>query len=412
MTDFAKLFGEIFLSLIDRSGSRDQITGLLHLNKDNLSTLKQLAENELADGSVDCILDGDNIGGVALEDIGQEHFQENIQCEITLHTSDLSKNLDYAICNNWPDLLNSEYTIKKPVKSIFFIESGIYLNENSGNLRFNNYLNLHQVFDLINFLSESTNSWNNTIFYQRPIKFIFLLSERDLDYLIDTTALQNLKKRDLHQEAIVNLMCKEVVSFVKNVDEKQRVSYLVQNFNALISNILLSYQTYTENYSFDKVRKEYLEKRTEYIKKMNESFDSVAVKMLAIPAAIWFAIAQIKPIETSSPLTDFSKNYIVLITISILVVILVLNIWGHRNTLVAMKKEYQDIFSNLSSKFEDETIKILSIKEELDSNAFSVELKMYFSIFSAIVLLIVTLFLFVQSNYGITLEKILNLILV
>ena len=207
-------------------------------------------------------------------------------------------------------------------------------------------------------------------------------------------------------------MCKEVVSFVKNVDEKQRVSYLVQNFNALISNILLSYQTYTENYSFDKVRKEYLEKRTEYIKKMNESFDSVAVKMLAIPAAIWFAIAQIKPIETSSPLTDFSKNYIVLITISILVVILVLNIWGHRNTLVAMKKEYQDIFSNLSSKFEDETIKILSIKEELDSNAFSVELKMYFSIFSAIVLLIVTLFLFVQSNYGITLEKILNLILV
>jgi hypothetical protein len=107
------------LSLIDRRVSRDQITGLLHLNNYNLSVLKQLAENELADGSVDCIFDGDNIGGVALDDIGQEHFQENIQCEITLHTSDLSKNLDYAICNNWPDLLNSEYTIKKPVKSVF-----------------------------------------------------------------------------------------------------------------------------------------------------------------------------------------------------------------------------------------------------------------------------------------------------
>lgn len=408
MTDFAKLFGEIFLSLIDRRVSRDQITGLLHLNKDILSVLKQLAENELADGSVDCIFDGDNIGGVALEDIGQEHFQENIQCEITLHTSDLSKNLDYAICNNWPDLLNSEYTIKKPVKSVFFIESGIYINENSGNLRFNNYLKLNQVYDLIRFLSESTNSWNNTIFYQRPIKFVFSLSEKDLDYSIDTTALENLRKRDLHQEAIINLMCKEVVSFVKNIDEKQRVSYLVQNFNALISNILLSYQTYTENYSFDKVRKEYLEKRTEYVKKMNEAFDSVAVKMLAIPAAIWFAIAQIKPIDSSSPLTDFSKNYIVLITISVLVAILVLNIWGHRNSLIAMVKEYQDIFTNLSSKFEDETIKILSIKEELDRNAFSVILKMYFSIFSAIVLLMITLFLFVQSNYGISLEQILN----
>jgi hypothetical protein len=237
---------------------------------------------------------------------------------------------------------------------VFFIESGIYVNENSGNLRFNNYLKLNQIYDLIGFLSESTNSWNNTIFYQRPIKFVFSLSEKDLDYSIDTTALENLRKRDLHQEAIINLMCKEVVSFVKNIDEKQRVSYLVKNFNALISNILLSYQTYTENYSFDKVRKEYLEKRTEYVKKMNEAFDSVAVKMLAIPAAIWFAIAQIKPINSSSPLTDFSKNYIVLITISVLVVILVLNIWGHRNSLVTMVKEYQDIFKNLSSKFEDE----------------------------------------------------------
>ncbi|HFC9453799.1 hypothetical protein WAH70_02565 [Acinetobacter baumannii] len=408
MTDFAKLFSEIFLSLIDRRVRHDQITGLLHLNNDSLSVLKQLAENELTDGSVDCIFDGDNIGGVALEDIGQEHFQENIQCEITLHTSDLSKNLDYAICNNWPDLLNSEYTIKKPVKSVFFIESGIYVNENSGNLRFNNYLKLNQIYDLIGFLSESTNSWNNTIFYQRPIKFVFSLSEKDLDYSIDTTALENLRKRDLHQEAIINLMCKEVVSFVKNIDEKQRVSYLVQNFNALISNILLSYQTYTENYSFDKVRKEYLEKRTEYVKKMNEAFDSVAVKMLAIPAAIWFAIAQIKPINSSSPLTDFSKNYIVLITVSVIVAILVLNIWGHRNSLVTMVKEYQDIFKNLSSKFEDETIKILSIKEELDRNAFSVILKMYFSIFSAIVLLMITLFLFVQSNYGVSLEQILN----
>ncbi len=291
---------------------------------------------------------------------------------------------------------------------MFFIESGIYVNENSGNLRFNNYLKLNQIYDLIGFLSESTNSWNNTIFYQRPIKFVFSLSEKDLDYSIDTTALENLRKRDLHQEAIINLMCKEVVSFVKNIDEKQRVSYLVQNFNALISNILLSYQTYTENYSFDKVRKEYLEKRTEYVKKMNEAFDSVAVKMLAIPAAIWFAIAQIKPINSSSPLTDFSKNYIVLITVSVIVAILVLNIWGHRNSLVTMVKEYQDIFKNLSSKFEDETIKILSIKEELDRNAFSVILKMYFSIFSAIVLLMITLFLFVQSNYGVSLEQILN----
>ena len=409
MTDFAKLFGEIFLSLNDRKISHDQITGFLHLNQDNLSILKQLADNELADSSVDCIVDGDNnLGGVALNDICEKHFKENIQCEITLHTSDLSQSLEYAICSNWSDLLNSEYSIKKPVKSVFFINSESYLNENSGNFRFNNYLNLHQIYDFISFLSNKTNSWNNTIFYQRPIKFVFAFKESDLDYPIDITALENLKERDLHQEAIVNLICKEVVNFVKDIDEKKRVSYLVQNFNALISNILLSYQSYTENYSFDKVRKEYLEKRTEYIKKMNESFDSVATKMLAIPAAIWFAIAQIKPIEDSSSVVDVSKNYIVLFTVLILVILLIMNIWGHRNTLVVMVKEYHDIFKNLSLKFEDETIKILSVKEELDNNAFSVKLKMYFSIAASAFLFVITLILFLQSNFGLIFTKLFN----
>lgn len=408
MTDFAKLFGEIFLSLNDRKISHDQITGFLHLNQDNLFVLKELAQKELTDSSVECFSNGDCIGGVALDDIDDRYFKEHIQCEITLHKSDLSKSLEYAICSNWSNLLNSEYSIKKPVKSVFFIEDGVYLNDSSDNFRFNNYLNLHQIFDLISFLSKSTNSWNNTIFYQRPIKFVFSFKESDLDYPIDITALEKLKKRDLHQEAIVNLMCKEVVIFVKDIDEKLRVSYLVQNFNALISNILLSYQSYTENYSFDKVRKEYLEKRTEYIKKMNESFDSVATKMLAIPAAIWFAIAQIKPIEDNSSVVDVSKNYIVLITVLILVILLIMNIWGHRNTLVAMVKEYDDIFKNLSLKFEDETIKIISVKEELDSNAFSVKLKMYFSIIASLILFAITLILFLQSNYGISISQILN----
>lgn len=408
MTDIAKKFSDIFLSLQDRENSHDQITGWLQLNLNTLSILKELAHNELADSSIECIVDGESHGSVALDDITEKYFNDNIKCEITLHKSDLSKNLDYAICNDWSDLLNSEYSIKKPVKSVFFIKKQTYLNENSENFRFKNYLNLNQVFNLIKFLSESTNSWSNTVFYQRPIRFIFTLDECVLDYSIDITALENLRKRDLHQEAIVNLMCKELVGFVKDIDEKQRFNYLVKNFNALTSNILLSYQSYTENYSFDKVRKEYLEKRTEYIKKMNEAFDAVALKMLAIPAVIWFAIAQIKPPHISSQYIDFSKNYIVLITVLILVIIMIMNIWGHRNSLNAMVKEYQDIFSNLSLKFEDETIKILSVKEELDQYCFSVKLKMYFSIFSAVILLIITFILFLQSNYNINFIKFLN----
>ncbi|KQQ75959.1 hypothetical protein [Acinetobacter sp. Leaf130] len=409
MIDYAKIFSEIFLSLNDREISHDQITGWLSLDQDSLNKIKQLANEGLADSSVECVIDEESIGGVALEDIEEKYFKSNIRCEITLHTSDLSNNFDYAICNNWSELLKSEYAIRKPIKSLFFIINQEYFNENTSNVRFKNYLNLHKIYELISFLSESTNSWPNTIFYQRPIKFIFLFNETDLDYKIDVTTLENLRKRDLHQEAIINLMCKEVVLFVKDIEEKQRASYLIRNFNALLSNILLSYQSYTENYSFDKVRKEYLEKRTEYIKKMNESFDSVATKMLAIPAAIWFAIAQIKVISSENPMMDFLKNYIVLITVFILVIILIMNIWGQRNILVAMMRDYESIFSNLSIKFENESMQITVIKDELDRSAFFVKIKMYFSILAALILFLVTLILLLQSNYDFDFIGFLNL---
>ncbi|WP_375037057.1 hypothetical protein [Acinetobacter sp. RW6] len=409
MIDYAKIFSEIFLSLNDREISHDQITGWLSLDQDSLNKIKQLANEGLADSSVECVIDEESIGGVALDDIEEKYFKSNIRCEITLHTSDLSNNFDYAICNNWCELLKSEYAIRKPIKSLFFIINQEYFDENTSNVRFKNYLNLHKIYELISFLSESTNSWPNTIFYQRPIKFIFLFNEADLDYKIDVTTLENLRKRDLHQEAIINLMCKEVVLFVKDIEEKQRAGYLIRNFNALLSNILLSYQSYTENYSFDKVRKEYLEKRTEYIKKMNESFDSVATKMLAIPAAMWFAIAQIKALSSQNPMVDFLKNYIVLITVFILVIILIMNIWGQRNILIALMRDYESIFSNLSIKFECESMQITIIKDELDRSAFFVKIKMYFSILAALILFLVTLILLLQSNYNFDFIGFLNL---
>lgn len=181
--------------------------------------------------------------------------------------------------------------------------------------------------------------------------------------------------------------------------------HIINNLNPLIHNINHSYQSYVDNYSFDKVRKEYLEKRTEYIKKMNDSFDSVATKMLAIPVGIWFAIAQIQ--QVNHPV-NATKNVIVMITITFMVALLIMNIWGQRNTLVSMIKEYNSIFSALSSKFEDEAVKILSVKEELDHNALIVKLKMYFSISSALVLLIITLLLFIESNYRLSLVQLFN----
>ncbi|MDR8310561.1 hypothetical protein FPK86_22875, partial [Acinetobacter baumannii] len=89
--------------------------------------------------------------------------------------------------------------------------------------------------------------------------------------------------------------------------------------------------SYVEDYTFDKVRKEYKEKKTEYIKKLNDTFDSVATKMFAIPAGIWFATAQMTTMKTVSSFI-YTKNFIVLMTVLSMIFIMILNVYGQRNT--------------------------------------------------------------------------------
>lgn len=189
----------------------------------------------------------------------------------------------------------------------------------------------------------------------------------------------------MHRVAIINLICKEVTSFIKDQNEEGRFSYLIRNINPLITNINHSYQSYVEDYTFDKVRKEYNEKKTEYIKKLNDTFDSVATKMFAIPAGIWFATAQIIPIKDVSNFL-FTKNFFVLITVLSMVFIMILNIWSQRSTLIQMKEEYTDIFNELALKFEGERGQIIIIKSDVDKRFDKISSYIYISIIVCIAL--------------------------
>src|SRR5690606_6327287 len=178
--------------------------------------------------------------------------------------------------------------------------------------------------------------------------------------------------------------------------EEIRFSYLIRNLNPLITNINHSYQSYVEDYTFDKVRKEYNEKKTEYIKKLNDTFDSVATKMFAIPAGIWFATAQMKVIgEPSNYL--FTKNFIVLMTVLCMVLIMILNIWGQRSTVTQMNFEYTKVFEALEEKFEEEKNKIQSVKVDVDKRYNKIISNISISIIVCVALAIYTLILFFQS---------------
>lgn len=393
----AQIYCDIFLSMHDRQESHDQFICWMELDADKLASLKTLSKYSLVSGSLDVKIEGkQRDSGVNLDRIQEKFFDSRYIFEVRLNKNNISLGHDFIICDCWDTVLKYEHHIKKPIKNIFLTKSESYFGSISTGSKFKNYLAMGELYSFIKFLSEESNADRDCIFYNRSYKFKIKASEDDLNYSIDTKSLEKFINSDMHREAIINLMCKEVTAFVKDQIEEIRFSYLIRNLNPLITNINHSYQSYVEDYTFDKVRKEYNEKKTEYIKKLNDAFDSVATKMFAIPAGIWFATAQMTQMKATSSFL-FTKNFMVLMTVFCMVLIMILNIWGQRNTIIQMKSEYTDVFDELGKKFEDEKTNIGTIKGEVDSRFNKIQAYVWVSIIVCLALAIYTFILYLQS---------------
>ncbi|MDC4633235.1 hypothetical protein OHV71_08500 [Acinetobacter baumannii] len=395
-THILTIYRDILLSLKDREDTHDKFVGWLALNPEITDKLKQLSREGLADSSLRIKKNHTLRSSTTnLESISLRHYLPDYLYEIKLEKNNINNGNEFIICYDWDELLSYPHYIINPIKDLLFTSNHLLLNNKSNDIYYINYLSVSKVYDFINFLSENTKSDFGTIFFNRSYKFIFTLKANDLKESLDIQTLNTLMNKDMHREAIIHLMCKEVTGFIKDIDEKDRFSHIISHLNPLITNILHSYQSFVDDYSFDKVRKEYNEKKTEYTKKINDTFDSIATKMLAIPAGIWFATAQIK---NNAELTfDFTRNFVVLMTVLCMVIVLILNILGQYSTLKELQNEYSDVFKNLKIKFSDESTEISDIKKELDKKKEWTMGKMKAAIIISIALFIYTSVLFLFS---------------
>lgn len=393
----AQIYRDIFLSMQDRQVSRDQFVSWMELDAVKLAALQTLNSYSLADGSLNVKVNGKlGTSGVILDRIQDKHFNDQYVFEVRLNKTNINFGHDFIVCDNWNTVLKYDHHIKNPIKNIFLTETASDFDAGSSDPKYKNYLAIGELYKFIKFLSEESNADKDSIFYNRSYKFKITACEDDLNHSIDTKSLDKFKHQDMHREAIINLMCKEVTAFVKDQIEEFRFSYLIRNMNPLVTNINHSYQSYAEDYTFDKVRKEYNEKKTEYIKKLNDTFDSVATKMFAIPAGIWFATAQMTQMKVTSSFL-FTKNFMVLMTVLCMVLIMILNIWGQRNTIRQMESEYSDIFDELGKKFEEEKTNIDTIKSDVDKRSKMIQAYVWISIIVCIALAIYTSILYWQS---------------
>ncbi|KZN39830.1 hypothetical protein [Pseudoalteromonas luteoviolacea] len=374
-----------------------EVKGKLNLTEELASNLMALEKEGLTSGAYNFTKRGKSAGTATLGELKPGHYIDDVEFEIDL--SGFHETGTLFVCRDWNEFLSYSNVMESPKNQVFFTSTGELLSASSKITKFENYHSMVEAYQFIKSLANSTEGGNDTIIYERPLKFDFTLTEADLEHPVNIDALKKLQKKDLHTEAIHCLICQELVSFLKDKDVKKRFSYLVQNMDSLTSNILLSYQSYVENYTFDKVRKEYLEKRTEYISKVHDTFDSVATKLLSLPAGVWFATSEIEviPVKTGLESFEFVKNVAVLCTMVLAVILLTINLLGQFSSLRAIRGEYTEVFKSLEHSFEEEKQNIKEALAGIESARTQVCIKLGFSIFASISLLALAIWIFCKA---------------
>ncbi|EHK2923383.1 hypothetical protein J7Y46_003216, partial [Vibrio parahaemolyticus] len=137
--------------------------------------------------------------------------------------------------------------------------------------------------------------------------------------------------------------------------------------------------------------KEYREKTTEYIDRVNKIFDDVATKTFSIPLGVWFASAQMQP-TTSLESLQFFKNLSYCVMVFFLVVVVCWNLLGQFATLSATEDEYTDLFKRLRSELKVEQKNELdTLKQGLDTRKLRVWLKLAATMIFAAILFCFTI---------------------
>jgi len=380
-------YSVIFKSLKNRTlNSHDEIIGSIGLCSEIVQHLLTLVNVELCASSVDLYRNDKKVTSVSIEQLVDQHYA--FECKIILPVR--WEKGGYYIGNNWDELLKSSERILNPIKQAFFTKTAEFAKDNEQ--IYQNYLCLSKVCQTIDkvALPTSTNA-PRTIIFERDISIFYTLKESDLEYELNADIVERLLREDIHHEAKIALVREALVKFLKDKGSKQRFGYLISHFNAFSSDLLLSYQSFVEQYTFDKVRKEYQEKQTEYIQKTNDVYSDVGAKVLAIPAGLWLAIFKLDEAAVGS--FGFIKNIIILMLCILCMLYAIFHFSAQFAVLKSIKDEYQALFKRLASEHEEESGLINTAKETIDDNAFWAWLKLTLSNFATAIVFIMVLIL-------------------
>ena len=367
-------------------------SGYVYLNETNAKALRVLINHQLCIEAAEFLHENGQVKKCDIDDIIDDINQIPSRSKLYLELETTSIKRQHVIQENWSELLKLQDAVSDPYHAFYFTSSQKLIDASTDSSKYKTYCAISKVFSLLNDISDTKISDTEHVYiFGHALTLNFSVSESSLIHTIDTSVLEELLSKDIHNEAKTSLVKEALVRFLKNINEKERFDYLISHFNGFSTELLVSYEQFLKNYTFDKVRKEYQEKKTDYIARINKVFDDIATKTLAVPAGLWFAMNQI---GTASPGNlQEAKNLATVLIAGLLVCLVLFNIWGQFSVLKAIKNEYVSLFERISneyldkvsleeaqadtrSEFEKDLVDIDNAKRELDRTEDTVFVKL------------------------------------
>ena len=185
-----------------------------------------------------------------------------------------------------------------------------------------------------------------------------------------------------------NIYINELIDYLLPIEEKDRFSYLIKNFDEFIHRASASYNYYLRNFSYNKLKIELDTKALDFYQKIQGVVNDSQTKLIAIPTAIVFASTTLDYENINS-----MKNYLILVGMIMFCAFIEIFINNQKSALKFIEKnitQYKQSFSDNKQILENSFIEVDKEKNNQRYRLLTIQILLWLSPILIFILLLVT----------------------
>lgn len=295
------------------------------------------------------------------------------ECELVLPYNGL-EDLGINIYESWASFLEVLKHRVCPPNSFFIIEDFSFLDESgqsTGGL-VDHYLSVCGFMQLL--LDASDHVERLDEFSVRSLVFLFknrleipvkygpeVLSEK----LDGFSILRDLFDENSHIDQKRNILKEALNQQCLPIHETDRLTHILNNFGLFSARVVENYHLFVTDFSFEDVRKEYEEKRRDYLLKIDEIFSSVYTKLMGIPVSLGILAVRMGGLKGFTPAADF----FLMLAIAVYAFMMVALVKNQKHSLVALKQEFKGQLDRFRLIYTLKNDKMDEIESELNERS-------------------------------------------